>query len=173
MVVLGDVTGKGMGASLLMSSFLASARVLYDVCDDVRDLANRLGRLVHASTDSGRFITGFVGRLDPATGTLEYVNAGHPAPCLLLGDQLRELESTGVPFGILPDFRYASASVQLRPAELLAIFSDGVPEAQHGEEFFDDVVIPDDERIGDVDQGWTVARTMLVLPIPGTPSSSA
>jgi len=58
--LLGDVSGKGMGASLLMSSFLASARVLYDVCPGPRELADRLGRLVFASTDSGRFITGSV-----------------------------------------------------------------------------------------------------------------
>jgi serine phosphatase RsbU (regulator of sigma subunit) len=137
-VVLGDVAGKGMGASMLMALFLGSARVLYDMCPDLTDLSNRLGRLVHASNDSGRFITGFIARLDPATGRLEYVNAGHPAAYLLLGDQLRELESTGIPFGILPEFDYSGASVEMRAGELLAIFSDGLPEAQKGEEFYDD-----------------------------------
>ena len=136
--LVGDVTGKGMGASLLMSSFLASARVLYDVCPGIGELSNRLGSLVYASTGARRFITGFVGRLDPATGALEYVNAGHPAPCLVHDGELRVLESTGMPFGILADFEYGTASVELRPGELLAIFSDGIPEAKRGEEFFED-----------------------------------
>jgi sigma-B regulation protein RsbU (phosphoserine phosphatase) len=126
-----------MGASLLMSSFLATARVLYDACTDLADLAKRLCSIMHRSTEAGHFVTGFVGCLDPATGTLEYVNAGHPSPCLVLGDEVRELESTGIPFGILPDFPYASATVTLRPGELLVTFSDGVPEAQCGDDFFD------------------------------------
>ncbi|HTM58105.1 MAG TPA: SpoIIE family protein phosphatase [Candidatus Udaeobacter sp.] len=136
--VVGDVTGKGMGASLLMSSFLASARVLYDVCPGLGELSSRLGSLVFASTGARRFITGFLGRLDPSTGALEYVNAGHPAPCVVNDEGLRALESTGIPFGILPDFEYVTASTELGPGELLAIFSDGIPEAQRGEEFFED-----------------------------------
>ena len=137
-LLLGDVTGKGLGAALLMSSFLASARVLYDTGLGLADLAARLGKLVHASTDSGRFITGFLARLDPAAGTVEYVNAGHPSPCLVGPRGLLELESTGVPFGILPDFRYGSSVAQMPPGALLAVFSDGIPEAQKGEEFFDE-----------------------------------
>ena len=135
--VLGDVSGKGMGASLLMSSFLASARVLYDTIPDLAELARRLCNIVNRSTEDGHFVTGFVGCLDPTTGTLEYVNAGHPAPCLVRGGELRELESTGVPFGILPEFPYASATVQIEPGTLLTVFSDGVPEAQSGQEFYD------------------------------------
>ena len=126
-----------MGAALLMSLFLASARVLYETCADAGELATRLGGIVHRSTDPGRFVTGFVGWLDPDTGRLDYVNAGHPAPCLVLEGRAQELESTGVPFGMLPEFHYAAASATLRPGELLALFSDGLTESQRGEEFFD------------------------------------
>jgi len=56
--MLGDVTGKGLGAALLMSSFLASARVLYDICSDMGELATRLGTIVHRSVESGNFVTG-------------------------------------------------------------------------------------------------------------------
>jgi len=136
-LVAGDVTGKGMGAALLMSLFLASARVLYDTCLDPGELATRLGGIVHRSTDPGRLVTGFVGWLDPGSGRLDYVNAGHPAPCLVLEGRPRELESTGVPFGTLPEFLYAASSATLEPGELLALFSDGLTEAQRGEEFFD------------------------------------
>ncbi len=136
--VVGDVTGKGMGAALLMSSFLATARVLYDICPDPGMLAARLDSIVSRSTDPGRFVTAFVGVLDPATGSLAYVNAGHPPGLLVLGDEVRELPATGVPFGILPDQRHATDTVTLRPGELLAVYSDGIPEAQRGDEFFDD-----------------------------------
>jgi serine phosphatase RsbU (regulator of sigma subunit) len=136
--LVGDVTGKGMGAALLMSSFLASARVLYDTCRDPADLACRLGSILHRSTDSKHFVTGIVGRLDPATGRLDYVNAGHPPPCLVANGALRELESTGVPFGVLADFPYGYETVLIEPGATLALFSDGIPEAQRGEEFFED-----------------------------------
>jgi len=135
--LLGDVSGKGMGASLLMSSFLASARVLYDSQREPGELASRLGRLLHATTDSGRFITGFLGSLDLASGELVYVNAGHPPGFLVREGKLTKLEATGIPFGVLPDFAYTCDRATMAPGDLLAIFSDGIPEAQNGEEFFD------------------------------------
>jgi serine phosphatase RsbU (regulator of sigma subunit) len=136
--LVGDVTGKGMGAALLMSSFLASARVLYDSCVDPAELARRLGAMLHRSTDRKLFVTGFVGCLDPASGTLDYVNAGHPPPLLAREGALRVLDSGGPPFGVLPDFPYATASTVLAPGEVFALFTDGIPEAQRGEELYDD-----------------------------------
>ena len=136
--LVGDVTGKGMGAALLMSSFLASARVLYETCPDPAELARRLGGMLHRTTDRKRFVTGFVGCLDPASGALDYVNAGHPPPLLACGEALRELDSGGPPFGVLADFPYATASTVLAPGELFALFTDGIPEAQRGEELYDD-----------------------------------
>lgn len=138
MFLVGDVTGKGMGAALLMSSFLASARVLYDTYADPADLASRLGAMLHRTTDRKRFVTGFIGCLDLATGTLHYVNAGHPSPLLASAAGVRELESGGPPFGVLPDFPYAAASTVLAPGEVFAVFTDGIPEAQRGEELYDD-----------------------------------
>jgi sigma-B regulation protein RsbU (phosphoserine phosphatase) len=136
--LVGDVTGKGMGAALLMSSFLASARVLYDSCADPADLARRLGAMLHRTTDRRRFVTGFVGCLDPATGALHYVNAGHPPPILACGGVVRELESGGPPFGVLAEFPYAAVTTVIEPGETFALFTDGIPEAQRGEEMFDD-----------------------------------
>jgi serine phosphatase RsbU (regulator of sigma subunit) len=138
MFMIGDVSGKGMGAALLMSSFISSARVLYDVCDDPGEFAARLSRVMYQQTDPGHFITGIIGSLDPATGRIEYVNAGHLPVCIVNDGQLREHPSTGIPFGILEDFPYQTESLELAPGELLALFSDGIPEAQHGPDFFDD-----------------------------------
>ena len=121
-----------------MSSFLAAARVLYDGCRDVAELATRLSVALHRNADARSFVTGVVGCLDPGAGRLDYVNAGHPAPCVVSGGVLRELKATGVPFGVLPDVPYTQESMTLEPGALLAVFSDGIPEAQRGEEFFDD-----------------------------------
>ncbi len=138
LVIVGDVSGKGMGAALLMSSFLASARVLYRSCDDPGELATRLGEIVHANGDPSRYVTGFVGCLDTRTGALHYANAGHPPAMLLRGGRVHRLEGTGVPFGIMPDFAYGTATAEFHPGDLLAVFSDGIPEAQRGDEFFGD-----------------------------------
>lgn len=136
--VIADVSGKGMSAALVMSSFLAAARVLYDTCDDPGAFATRIGSIVHGSTDASRFVTGIVGRLNPATGEVRYVNAGHPAAYVAGGGAVRELPSNGIPFGVLPAFAYTAATATLAPGEMLALFSDGIPEAQRGDEFFDE-----------------------------------
>jgi len=134
---VGDVTGKGMGAALLMTSFLSSVRVLYDACANLGELARRLNAITHRSTDAGHFVTAVIGRLDPASGRFEFVNAGHPAPTLVRDGRVRRLESGGMPFGVLAEAEYAAAAVDLGPGELLAIYSDGIPEAMHGGDFFD------------------------------------
>jgi serine phosphatase RsbU (regulator of sigma subunit) len=138
MFMIGDVSGKGMGAALLMSSFISSARVLYDTCHDPGEFAGRLSRVIHQQTDPGHFITGIVGCLDPATGHMEYVNAGHLPVCVVRNGKVIEHPSTGIPFGVLENFPYVAETLQLEPGDLMALFSDGIPEAQHGPEFFDE-----------------------------------
>jgi serine phosphatase RsbU (regulator of sigma subunit) len=171
--LLGDVSGKGMGASLLMSSFLASARVLYDANRDLTELATRLGQLLFASTDSGRFITGFLGSLDLATGELVYVNAGHPPACVVRGGELHELKSTGVPFGILPQFVYESDRITLQSDDLLALFSDGIPEAQKGEDFFEqerlEAVLLEQAPVADIEQARRNILARVQEFIDGSP----
>jgi sigma-B regulation protein RsbU (phosphoserine phosphatase) len=135
--MVGDVSGKGMGASLLMSSVLSSARVLYDICHDPVEFVGRLNAVVQQNTEAGHFVTLFFGCLDPATGLLDYVNAGHNAPMLVRDGSLVELEATGIPLAILPAFAYSAKSVTLGRGELLAVFSDGIPEAARDGEFFD------------------------------------
>ena len=136
-VLVGDVSGKGMGAALLMSSTLSSARVLYDVCTGPLHLVRRLNAMLHRSTDARSFVTMFVGWLEPQSGRMRYVNAGHPEPHVLHEGSLRTLEATGIPVGMMHDFGWTEGETVLGRGELLALFSDGIPEAQHGDEFFD------------------------------------
>ncbi len=136
--LVGDVSGKGMGAALLMSSVLSSARVLYDICPDPADLTTRLNAVVYRSTDAGHFVTMFIASLDPATGRLRYVNAGHNSPMVFGDGAPALLEATAVPVGVLADFPFVAGEVTLEPGALLAVFTDGLPEAQNGDAFFDD-----------------------------------
>ncbi|HTO92412.1 MAG TPA: SpoIIE family protein phosphatase [Candidatus Sulfotelmatobacter sp.] len=140
---LGDVSGKGMGAALLMSSVLSSARVLYDAAGEVGELVRRLNAVVHRGTDSGHFVTLFLGELDLGSGRLTYVNAGHNAPLVLGPNGVTALPADGVPLAVLPEFPYESRSIELQPGSLFALFTDGIPEARNGEEFFGDDRIRD------------------------------
>jgi serine phosphatase RsbU (regulator of sigma subunit)/pSer/pThr/pTyr-binding forkhead associated (FHA) protein len=158
-VVVGDVSGKGLGAALLMSSVLSSARVLYDSCPDPVELVTRLNGMLHRSSDPGHFVTLFVAVIDPTDGAVLYVNAGHNPPLVLGAGSARTLEAGGVPVGILPEFPFEAGAARLEPGETLAMFSDGIPEAKRGDEFYDDArlvdllkayaVEPVLERVGD------------------------
>jgi serine phosphatase RsbU (regulator of sigma subunit)/pSer/pThr/pTyr-binding forkhead associated (FHA) protein len=139
MVVLGDVSGKGMGAALLMSHMMASLRMLYDDATDLDILAERVHKQVLRSSDSRRFVTLFLGRLDPARHRLEYVNAGHNSPILLCENaEMAQLEATGLPIGLVAGVPYRVESVEMPPGCLLCIFSDGIPEAACGDDFYGD-----------------------------------
>jgi serine phosphatase RsbU (regulator of sigma subunit) len=135
---LGDVSGKGMGAALLMSSAQSSARVLYDACDDPAELVRRLHAVLRRSTEVGQFLTLFVGYLDPATGSLRYCNAGHNPPILVVGGTTRTLAATGVPVAMIDGVPWTTECVTLEPGALLALYSDGLTEALVGTEFFGD-----------------------------------
>jgi phosphoserine phosphatase RsbU/P len=135
-LAVGDVSGKGMGAALLMSSTISSARVLYDACDDPADLATRLNAVVARGREPGRFVTLFVGFLDPGTGHMRYVSAGHN-PAMVVGtDGVRQLDATGIPLAAIDQFTYAAADVTLAPGELLMLYTDGITEATRDNELY-------------------------------------
>ena len=136
--LLGDVSGKGMGAALLMSSALSSLRTLYDMCTDPAELVARLNAVMYRSTDRGRFMTLFAGVLDPADGRLSYVNAGHNPPLLLHAGVAQRLEAGGVPVGVLEDARFERGEAAIGHGGLLTVFTDGIPEADRGGEMFEE-----------------------------------
>lgn len=143
-LAVGDVSGKGMGAALVMSHTLAVLRLLQEEGLPLGETAARLHRHVYRSTDAASFVTLFLSRLDRHSGQLEFVNCGHNAPLLFLPDgQVRELEVTGLPLGMfpvemLPPDPFASQTVELPPGSALAIFSDGIPEAMGPGGFYGD-----------------------------------
>jgi serine phosphatase RsbU (regulator of sigma subunit) len=149
-LLVGDVAGKGMPAALLMSSLQARVQVLFDDPSDLAKLVTRLNRIITSNCPTNRFITFFIGVLDPKTGELVYVNAGHNPPLLVHHDgSVEKLEGTGVILGILPIAQYEQKSCQLEIGDVVVLFSDGVTEA----------VRPDaDEEFGEDRLGQVLAE---------------
>jgi len=130
-VAIADVSGCGVGPSLLMASLRASLHAELGARTSVTALASRLNAFVHKSSESHTFITCFFGILDPAAGEMTYVNAGHNPPILLeAGGGVRRLESTGFCLGMFSGVDYGSGSVRLAPGDLLCLFTDGITEGR-------------------------------------------
>lgn len=128
-ILVGDVAGKGMPASLLMSSLQARVQVLFDDPTNLAALVTRLNRIISSNCPSNRFITFFIGVLDPQTGELTYVNAGHNPPLVAHADgSVEKLEGTGLILGILPVAVYQEKVCHLDPGDVVLLFSDGVTE---------------------------------------------
>jgi sigma-B regulation protein RsbU (phosphoserine phosphatase) len=134
-VVVGDVTGKGLPAAMLMASVLGSARALFSAGLRGRDLIAALNKHVCTNAAGGRFVTLFYGELDTATGELTYVNAGHNPPILARADgSVERLEPTTMVLGVMPDVPVEAGRAELGPADRLLIFTDGYSEAWNKKE---------------------------------------
>ena len=129
-LVLGDVVGHGVGAALLMANALAGVRSLAELCRDPLDLVQRLDAQMYRSTDSMSYVTMFVAILDPAEHRMDYVNAGHEPPLILVpGGTAQHLASTGPPVGLLPGAEFEIGTAEIPPGGMFAAWSDGIPEA--------------------------------------------
>jgi sigma-B regulation protein RsbU (phosphoserine phosphatase) len=129
-MLVGDVAGKGMPASLLMSSLQARVKVLFEDADDLAGKITRLNKSTSASCPDNRFITFFMTVANPATGELVYTNAGHNPPLLVRASGgFEKLEGGGMILGILPTARYEEFRIQMQPGDILVLYSDGVTEA--------------------------------------------
>ncbi len=131
-VAVGDVTGKGSPAALLMALLLAMMRTLVDEKLEPAELMTRLNVQVVRHSPGSRFITLFYGVFQPATGELIYVNAGHMPPLVLRADGTCErLADGGIALGMFDKSTYTAGRTLLRPNELVAVYSDGITEAEN------------------------------------------
>ena len=130
LIALGDVTGKGMPAALAMSATTVSLGILADIDSDMETLAARLHRQLFKSLAEEQFVTLFVGELDPATGVIRYVNAGHePTLMVRANGSIDLLESTTLPLAMIEEIPLIASQARLDAGDLMVIFSDGIPEA--------------------------------------------
>jgi serine phosphatase RsbU (regulator of sigma subunit) len=129
-LALGDVSGKGMPASLLMMALHARVQVLAEEQMELGSLMTRLNKATCAKCPSNRFITFFFSVLDPATGELRFANAGHNPPIMVQANGRAEmLEGGGPVLGILASASYVERAVRLERGDMLVLYSDGVTEA--------------------------------------------
>ena len=131
-LMIADVAGKGMAASLLTVSLQALSTGPIEDGLPPDEICARLSRQLYRRTPPEKYATAFLGILEPATGRLRYTNAGHNPPLVLRASGLaEELGSTGVPLGLLPQAPYRSGETTLAPGEILVLYTDGLVEAEN------------------------------------------
>jgi sigma-B regulation protein RsbU (phosphoserine phosphatase) len=131
-VTLGDVSGKGLPAALLMANLQATLRGQTLLGGSVSECIKRSNKLLAESTSPEKFVTLFYSVLDTAARTLTYCNAGHDAPMLLrAGGASERLATGGVVLSIMDDFPFEEASVPFGPGDLMVVYSDGISEAMN------------------------------------------
>jgi sigma-B regulation protein RsbU (phosphoserine phosphatase) len=130
-LVIADVTDKGMPAALFMALTRSIVRASVTGAPSPAAGMARANRLLCADATGGMFVTLFYGLLDPTSGELTYVNAGHNPPLLRRAgqDQLISLTRTGMALGVLPDTAFEQRSVRLNPGDFLLLYTDGVTDA--------------------------------------------
>jgi len=132
-LAVADVAGKSIPAAMLMATFQASLKTLSTAQVALPELASNMNRYACSNSQGGlRFTTAFLAEYDPVRRTVDYINAGHNNPILRRANgQIERLDVGGLPFGILPETKYDSATVTLAPGDWLVIFTDGLVEAEN------------------------------------------
>jgi sigma-B regulation protein RsbU (phosphoserine phosphatase) len=129
-LAIGDVSGKGISAALLMASLRASLRgVSLNSPHNFAELMHRVNVLVYEASASNRYATFFFAAYDPKTRRLECVNAGHNPPVILRNGEVIRLEAGGPVVGLLPLAPYLEQALTLEPGDLLLLYTDGISEA--------------------------------------------
>lgn len=149
-LVVGDVTGHGVGPALLMAEARAYLRLLSKDSADIGEIMTRANAALAQDVGAERFITLLLAQLDPEARTLAYVNAGHPSGYVFssAGEIRASLKRTSLPLGIRPDTVYtAAAPIALNPGEVVVLLTDG----------FEEAVAPDDRVFG-VERVFKVIR---------------
>lgn len=150
--VMGDVSGKGTGAALIMTILRAAVRD-YWLDDNLNAAIAEMNNLVTQNVPANKYVTFFLGRLDLNTGHLDYVNAGHNAPILSKGNgEVERLQTGGMVLGLFEDAPYEAGATRLDPLDRLVVFTDGFSETWNSK----------GEELGEE------GLTRFVLGLPGT-----
>lgn len=153
---LGDVSGKGLPASLLMANVQATLRGQTLLGASPSQCIQRSNKLLFESTSSEKFVTLFYGILDTERHTLHFCNAGHDNPFIFSRTgEVRRLKSGGIVLSIMEDFPYEDEMVEIASGDVLVIYSDGICEA----------VNPSDDQFGE-ERLASVVREHITKPAP-------
>ncbi len=136
-IALGDVSGKGLPASMLMANLQATLRGQLLFCNCAKDCIKRANNMLFKSTDTSKFVTLFFGILDTEKHTLTYCNAGHNEPIYFQGEQKVKLDKGGMLLSCFEDTEYDEEEMFFEKGSTLVVFTDGITEAMNesNEEF--------------------------------------
>src|ERR687897_268159 len=130
-VVVGDATGKGVPAALVMSTTCGMLRAVSQALGSFSpgEVLAQVNEILFARIPSNMFVTCFYAILDPESGLLSYANAGHALPYLWHGGDAEELRARGMPLGLMPGMSYEEKEIVLEPRDNVLLYSDGLVEA--------------------------------------------
>jgi predicted ester cyclase len=130
-VVVGDATGKGVPAALVMSTTCGMLQLAARALDSTSpgEVLAQVNETLFARIPSNMFVTCFYAILDPNSGNLSYANAGHDLPYLWRGGDAKELRARGMPLGLMPGMSYEEKEIVLEPRDNVLLYSDGLVEA--------------------------------------------
>jgi sigma-B regulation protein RsbU (phosphoserine phosphatase) len=152
--LLGDVSGKGTGAAILMANLQATIRGNLELAGAPAMLMSRANRLFFQSTEPEHYASLFFGSYDAERRELRYVNCGHPAPVLLrAGGGVERLGANGVMLGAFENSVFEERSLEVAAGDRLVVFSDGVSEARES----DDAWVVECLRVGANAEGLAMA----------------
>src|SRR5678816_4139369 len=129
-VVVADVSGKGIPASLLTATLQATVRTGADAQTDPTRMLARLNGLIYQNTSAAEFATAFYGVVDIERGVMRYANAGHEFPFVVAGGHAAQLEESGIVLGCVAEFDYTEHEVVMPAGSALVIFTDGVTDSE-------------------------------------------
>jgi PAS domain S-box-containing protein len=132
-LVMGDATGKGMPAALVMAAARSMLRAVAQSSDSPAEVLKRANEALVADIPPKMFVTCFYAVLDPETGRLRYANAGHDLPYLRHGGDTEELRARGMPLGLMPGMGYEQKELVLEAGDSVFFYSDGLVEAHDPE----------------------------------------
>jgi len=176
-LIVADVSGKGLPASLMMTSLQARVHVLFEDGTNLAQKVTKLNSAVARNCPAGKFITFFMGVLDPMTGEFTYCNAGHNPPLIVRADgSVEKLEAGGIVLGILPVSKFEEAKAHVGPGDTIVLYSDGVTEQfapDVDEEFGEDRlgVVVADNRQASVDSLINIVNDAVTAFTNGAPAA--
>ena len=161
-IAIGDVSGKGMAASLLMASVQGLLRTQAPTTVNLGRLVRKINQHLYGSLSGARFCTLFFGVYDDARRHLQFFNAGYPPPLVVTAEGVRFLEATGLPLGLFPEIAHRPKAEALAPGTILVLYSDGVTEAHNtrGENYGVDRLISAVTRARDEDAERLMAKIL-------------
>jgi sigma-B regulation protein RsbU (phosphoserine phosphatase) len=166
-ICIADVSGKGIGAALLMSNLQANLRALCAQYYEPELIVQELNRLLYRITQGEKFVTMFLARIDSEKKKLTYVNAGHDFPIFINQEGYRQLESGCTFLGLLPDLPIVSAELDFETGNTLFMYTDGLVDQRNeaGELFGSEAVIENLLPLKDLSSKEIVARMQAALAL--------